>query len=132
MTVLRLRPTTPPPTTGARTLDLAVDALATYRLTRLVTADIISEPFRRSIVGRLLGWGEEEMAAVHPTSLEAVEELEDPPKLARLLTCRWCAGVWVAGGVVAARTVAPRAWDPVARGLALSTGAALIARAETD
>jgi hypothetical protein len=118
--------------TAERMVDLVLDGLATYRLTRLATADVISEPYRRSLVGRLMGWGAEELAATTPTSLEAVEGAEDPPKLARLITCRWCAGMWIAGGVVAARALAPRAWDPVARGLALSTGAALISRLETD
>jgi hypothetical protein len=120
------------PAAGVAALALAVDALATYRLTRLATADVISEPFRRSVVGRLLGWDEEQMVASVPTAQEAVDAEDSPPSLARLLTCRWCAGVWIAGGVVAARRLAPGAWEPVARGLALSAGAALLARLETD
>ena len=48
-----------------------------------------------------------------------VDALPEPPKLARLITCRWCAGVWIAAGVVGARSLAPRAWTPVARALAL-------------
>ena len=63
---------------------------------------------------------------------QLVEAVKDPPKLARLITCRWCAGVWIAGAVVAARTIAPRGWDPVAKGLALSAGAALLARFEDE
>lgn len=35
-------------------------------------------------------------------------------------------------GVVGARAFAPRVWTPVARGLALSAAATLIARAEDD
>jgi hypothetical protein len=120
----RLAPLTP--------LELLVDGLATYRLTRLATADVISEPFRRSVVGRLLGWSDEERSAATPTAQEAVDDLDDPPKLARLVTCRWCAGVWIAGGVVVARRLAPRAWEPVADGLALSAGAVLLARLESD
>ncbi|MCU1455483.1 MAG: hypothetical protein JWN46_3629 [Acidimicrobiales bacterium] len=114
-------------------LELLVDGLATYRLTRLATADIISEPLRASVVGRVLGSTVDPSGSDGPrTALEAVEAVVDPPKLARLITCRWCAGVWIAGGVVVARLVAPKAWDPVARGLALSAGAVLIARFEED
>jgi hypothetical protein len=111
-------------------LALVVDALATYRLTRLVTADVISEPFRRSVVGRALGWGPEEAASVVGTAQEVVDSLDDPPKSARLITCRWCAGMWIAGGVVAARRLSPRGWDPVSRALALSGVAVLVSRLE--
>lgn len=38
---------------------------------------------------------------------------EEPPRLAELLTCRWCAGFWVAAFVVTARRVFPRLWAPV-------------------
>lgn len=113
-------------------LELVVDMLATYRLTRLATADVISEPMRQSVVGRLVGADEVPPGAVVPTALEMVEDLDNPPKLARLITCRWCAGVWIAGAVVMARSVAPKLWDPVARAMALSAGAALLARFEDD
>lgn len=115
-------------------LELFVDVLATYRLKRLATADIISEPARRSVVGHLLervdGQPDPSEAPPGQTAEEMVDDCDDPPKLARLITCRWCAGVWIAGGVVAARALAPRAWDHAARGLALSAGAVLLARLE--
>ncbi len=114
-----------------RPLDLLIDVLATYRLTRLATADIISEPVRHTAVTRMLRGSE---VAPDPgldqTAQQIVEDLEDPPKLATLITCRWCAGIWIAGGVVVARALAPRPWDVVARGLAFSAGAALLARFE--
>jgi hypothetical protein len=56
--------------------------------------------------------------------------MKDPPRLATLITCRWCAGMWIAAGVTAARLARPGAWDPVARGLALSASAVLLARLE--
>jgi hypothetical protein len=112
-------------------VELIVDVLATYRLTRLATADIISEPARQSAVRRLLrGSAEPDQAGSGQTAQERVEAVEDPPGLARLITCRWCAGVWIAGGVVAARTLAPRVWAPIATGLACSSGAALLAGLE--
>lgn len=110
-------------------IDLAVDALATYRLTRLATKDVISEPARRAVVDHL---ADTDDLPDDETAQEIVDGMDRPPSLARLITCRWCAGVWIAGGVVVARAVAPRLWRPVARGLALSSAAVLIARAETD
>lgn len=101
-----------------------------YRLTRLATADVISEPFRRSVVGRSLGWTRDDVAAAAPSAQEVVDALAEPPKLARLMTCRWCAGMWIAGGVVAARRVAPAWWDPAAKALALSAAAVLISGLE--
>jgi hypothetical protein len=123
------------PATGANDaamagLELAVDVLATYRLTRLATADVISEPLRRSVVGRALGRSRDDMASVTETAQEVVDAIADPPKVARLVTCRWCAGMWIAGGVVAARRIAPTWWDPAAKALALSATAVLISRFE--
>lgn len=107
---------------------LAVDALATYRLTRLATADVISEPARMAVVrraGATPAPGQEEL-----TAQEVVEGLADPPKLATLVTCRWCAGMWIAAGVATARRLAPNTWEPVGRALALSAAAVLLARFE--
>jgi len=109
---------------------LLVDALATYRLTRLATADVISEPVRMAVL-RKTG-AEPPPGEDDPTAQEVVESLQDPPRLATLITCRWCAGVWIAAGVTAARLAAPKAWEPVARGLALSACAVLLSRLEDD
>ncbi len=105
-----------------------VDLLATYRLTRLATADVISEPARMAVLKRV--GAEPPPGEDDPTAQELVDSLDDPPRLATLVTCRWCAGVWIAAGVTAARLAAPRAWDVAARGLALSAGAVLLARFE--
>lgn len=53
-------------------LELAVDALAAYRLTRLAVKDDLTEPWRESLRS---------------------------PFLAALTSCMWCAGVWAAFGV---------------------------------
>lgn len=115
----------PPAPTG---LDLVVDLLAAYRLTRLATADVVSEPIRRSVV--VAAGTSTPEGAPSGTAEELVAGDPSPPRLATLVTCRWCAGVWVAAGVGAARALVPRAWPPVAWSLALSAGAALLARAE--
>jgi hypothetical protein len=116
------------PTPTSPWLPLALDVLATYRLTRLATADVISEPARMAVLRRV--GAEPPPGEDDPTAQEVVESLDDPPRLATLITCRWCAGIWIAAGVTAARLVAPRAWDVAARGLALSASAVLLARFE--
>lgn len=125
-------------------IGLLLDAVATYRLTRLATADVITDPMRERIIeasytsaGRhgeaLSTWGTSDGPDQGPGFWRDVVELDhDPPKLATLITCRWCAGMWVAFAVVIARTVAPRAWSPVRDALAFSTAAALLARLEDD
>jgi hypothetical protein len=80
-------------------LDLATDALACYRLTRLATLDSLP-PVKRTRDKVLTRWGDSEWS--------------------ELAVCPWCLSVWLAAGVVAARTIAPRTWTPVARVLAYS------------
>lgn len=76
-----------------------IDALATYRLTRLITDDFILDPVRTRFLERY------------------------PPETTKVgywATCPWCASISVAAGVVTARMVAPKAWAPVASLLAYS------------
>lgn len=82
---------------GTEAMNEIVDALACYRLTRLVTTDEITRGLRR----------------------RAIEHLP--------ITCDWCVGVWVAFGVVAVRRIVPRVWAPVATALALSAVTGLLA-----
>jgi hypothetical protein len=74
--------------------DLVVDALASARLTRLVTTDTFppAKAARKAVVARA-GSGS---------------------SLAELVECAWCAGFWVTAGCRLARRVAPRQWAPVA------------------
>lgn len=120
-------------------LELVVDALATYRLTRLVTEDTITERARGEIVAMAYGYDDREErgweATGQPVSEYVAEHRMEAgplavPKLADLITCRWCAGMWVALGVMVARRVAPRAWAPLAKALAFSSAAALVAGLE--
>jgi hypothetical protein len=118
------------PAPDAPWISLLIDILATYRLTRLATADVISEPVRMAVLRRV--GAEPPDGAEDPTAQEVVESLDEPPGVATLVTCRWCAGIWIAAAVTAARLVAPRAWGPVSRGLALSAGAVLLSGLEDD
>lgn len=100
---------------------LVIDALATARLTRLITRDSITEPLRDEWV----------MEAYERAGREAPEFGtvfdEDPPMAATFITCPWCVSVWVGVGVVAARRFAPALWGPIARALALSQVAGMSA-----
>lgn len=87
-------------------IDLTLDALATFRISRLVTSDVLFDDQR----ARLHMW------------LEA----EGHDKLAYLLQCGWCSSIYVAGGVIVARQVVPRAWSVASRVLAFSAVAGLL------
>lgn len=110
--------------------DLVVDALAAFRLIKLVTNDTITEPLRGKVLARVY------LAAHRPPPADmseagcdwthAVLQDPEPPKLATLLTCPWCAGTYVALGVVLARRLVPRAWQPVARLFAVGAVAGIL------
>lgn len=67
-----------------------VDSLATYRVTKLVIDDYITQDLRQKAF--------EELAKLpHPLARKAEY----------LLTCPWCVGIWAAGFLVALRFLAP-------------------------
>jgi hypothetical protein len=86
-------------------LEAATDVLAVHRITRLVVEDEITSDLR----GRWF-------------------ERHDPAttKLGYLVSCPWCAGFYVSIAAVAARRIAPRAWGPAARALALSSAVGIM------
>ena len=80
------------------TVELLIDALATYRGTRLVVEDQITEKVRNKI------WDH------HP-----------PDKgIGYLITCPYCASIWVGGAITIAKWAAPGLSKPLRYGLALS------------
>ena len=87
-----------------------LDALATYRLTRLVTSDRITEGARR----RAGGWD------------PAIATMTRPG-LFDFLTCPWCVGIWVAAAVVGLTAGAPSVWRYPAAGLAFAAVAGWLA-----
>lgn len=79
-------------------------SLATYRLTRLLLVDSLTEPLRERVWRRY------------------------PPESSRLgylLTCPWCASVWAASALLLLGSITPAA-DTVATVLALSAVAGLL------
>lgn len=84
-----------------RMLEYLIDAAATHRLTKLVIDDEITADLRE----------------------KAFEKLGDPSesKLAFGLTCPWCVSFWAGLLVYTSRTIAPKAWAPLAAALAYSS-----------
>jgi|AntAceMinimDraft_1070359.scaffolds.fasta_scaffold02023_12 hypothetical protein len=85
---------------------LITSALATYRLTRLITTDEITAPIRDRI------W------ETHPP---------ETSRLGYLITCDWCSSVYAASALQLSRMIAPRTTTAVEMVLALSAAAALLA-----
>lgn len=123
-------------------IPLLLDFLAAYRLTRLVTADTILDGPRDALVQHAyvearriaVGMKVAELAGISLDCpggwSELAQEDKGAPKLAKLITCRWCSGAYVSAAVVIARRRFPRQWAPIAEALALSASAALIAGLE--
>lgn len=116
---------------------LLIDAVAAYRLTRLATADAITEDMRGAIVTASYAWnGDEDQLALQrdgnpfSTWADLVGMDPEPPKMAKLVTCRWCAGWWISVAVVVMRRRWPRLWEPIADVAACSAAAALLAALE--
>jgi hypothetical protein len=86
---------------------LLLDGFATFRLTRLATTDDILDRPRAALTSRSVF-------------------------LDRLLSCAWCASIYVAAVVVAVRAGAPGLWDPLAKVLAFSAVAGLLAYVTGD
>lgn len=105
------------------------DCIAVTRLTRLIVADDISEPIRElwleaAYRGKVAPRG----AGPVDTWTEQYHRDPDPPKLATVIMCRWCASVWIAFGVIVVRRT--RAWGWLADALVMSEAAALSERLE--
>lgn len=86
-------------------VELLVAGLAAARLTRLVTTDVVSASVRDRIVREayLARDGRADHTADGLWADLAQLDGEAAPKLATLITCRWCVSVWVAVAVVVAR-----------------------------
>jgi len=86
--------------------DLAISALATYRLTRLITTDEITSPIRDRI------W------KTHPP---------ESSRIGYAITCNWCSSVYAASALQISRIIAPKTTTAVETILALSAVAGLVA-----
>lgn len=111
-------------------MTVLVDVLAVHRLTRLATADTLTAPVRNRLIADAYRRADRFDPDVNIDWTEYAMADEDAPRLAVLLTCRWCASMWIAATVVLIRRRIPRAWSPIARLLALSTASTLVAGLE--
>jgi hypothetical protein len=84
---------------------LIVGALATHRLTRLIVADTITDPPRARLVER-------------------------GGRLAELITCYWCTGMYVAAGWALLTVTAPTVAATAGAALAWSSVTGLLASME--
>lgn len=119
-------------TTTVTSMDLAVDALAAHRVTRLIVSDKITENFRGRIVraayrarGDEFAWSDDGKIPKREWAVMPKQDA-DAPMLAYFMTCPWCVGMYVSAGVAVAQKVAPRFWNPIARVLAASSVAGLL------
>ena len=85
-------------------LELVIYGLATYRLTRLITRDSITEPIREWIWRR---------------------RPPEKSKIGYLFTCEWCMSIWTASPLIASSMITA-VTDVVAAVLALSAAAGLL------
>lgn len=85
-------------------LELVIYGLATYRLTRLITRDSITEPIREWIWKR---------------------RPPEKSKIGYLFTCEWCMSIWTASLLIASSMITA-VTDVVAAVLALSAAAGLL------
>lgn len=91
-------------------MSLLVDAVATFRLTRLVQQDHFPPIVAAKTTVRWCITG--------PRVREYYDELA--------YNCPWCLSFWLGVAVVIARRVAPRVWDPLAKALAFSAASGVI------
>lgn len=91
-------------------LDTAVSALATYRLTKLVIDDKLTEELREKVFVR---YGDPSVS-----------------KISYLLTCPWCVSMYAGLAVSVSDTVFPRTTRVLTRALAFSALTGIIAERE--
>lgn len=90
---------------------MILQALAIYRLTRLITTDEITAPLREKV------WHK------HPP---------ESSKVGYLITCNWCSSIYAASALEISRMIAPRTTRRVETILALSAVASLLAAHEEN
>lgn len=111
--------------------DVALDVLLVHRITRLVTRDVIADTPRDAVIR----WAYRRAPAPAFEHTEGTSWTEfaiddpDAPKLAELITCRWCASTWI-GLAVAAVRMRARPLATVRYALVLSSASTLLAGLE--
>jgi hypothetical protein len=99
--------------------DLAVDALAVHRLTRLATRDEITEPIRETLAKEI------EVSRRARIITDGTAE-----KLNYVLRCDWCMSIWAATFAMTLKYYLPEVWGKLRFVLAASTITGMIASYE--
>lgn len=86
-------------------LDLLVDGLATYRMTKFIIDDELLADVREKFLDK------------HPA---------DSTKLGYLVGCPWCISIYMGTAVVTARALAPHMWNRAAQALSFSATTGMI------
>lgn len=97
---------------------LTLDALACFRLTRLLVSDTITQPLRQAVIGTAYAPERDLSGFAMPVAKR--------PRLAEFVTCPWCMGMWLAGLVVLCQALIPAVWIYAAALLAFSAVAGLL------
>lgn len=98
---------------------LLLDALACFRLTQLVTTDVILAPARDRLIGRTLGRSRDLQGNLPPIAAR--------PRVAEFITCPWCVSIWLAVAVVLLQAFLPAVCLIVSAVLAFSAVSGLLA-----
>lgn len=108
-------------------------ALASYRVTRLVTTDKITEPIFEPLRQRLESrWIRKHTRPGSPEEFDAIESEKFNSKAAYLLSCPWCLGFWVSGAGTLLVSLVYGLDYPILTWLAVSTAVGLLGQLDSD
>ncbi len=102
--------------------DLALGAVATFKLSRLITRSAVASPLRAPFTGEAEPAGPAEV-------IEEVEGSGIRRAVGELLTCPFCLGHWIATGFCLGLVYAPEATRTVGAVLCIEAGADLLQHA---
>ena len=102
--------------------DLAVGAIATFKLSRLITRSAVASPLRAPFTGEAEPAGPAEV-------MEEVEGSGIRRAVGELLTCPFCLGHWIATGFCLGLVYAPELTRTVGSVLCIEAGADLLQHA---
>lgn len=94
-------------------VEIVFDVLATYRLTKLIIDDKVTEDLREWVWAK---YGQ--------------PDDEDSSKISYFITCPWCLSIYFGTGVAAARIMFPKTWSLAARALSFSALTGMIVERE--
>lgn len=107
--------------------------LASYRVSRLVVEDQITEPLFGRVRDRLESlWIRRNTEPGTPEELRAVQSELYNSRLSYMLSCYWCLGFWVSGAITVIVSLAHGLDYPVMSWLAASTMTGIIGSRYSD